>query len=233
MAWVVMQLIDPLALFVVLGGTMGAVLLSSPLTDCRRAVAALRPWWCATPADDAEQAARAVRQIRHILKDRGRVAAERVRTPLEFVHRIAVRLSECQTIDEFAEAERDAIDERAARHEAVIAVWRNAADAAPAMGMIGTVIGLTIMFGRATSPDDMAPALATAMLTTLYGLIISSLIAGPVATRLEQIALAEQRWQRCAVDKLADIARRDEQAQAQAQPVRMSQWRPDRARPAA
>ena len=226
--WAITHLLDPLAIAVVFGGTICAVLLSASFDDCKRALSALRPWAKATPRADAEQAARAVRQIQQILDQRGRVAAERVRTPLEFVHRAAVRLSECRTIDEFAEVERDEIAERAARHAAVIAVWRFAADSAPAMGMIGTVVGLTIMFGQASSADAMAPALSAAMLTTLYGLVISAILAGPVAARLEQISIAECRWQQRAVDQLTEMARRDEASVAQ--PVRMAGWRPDRAR---
>ena len=63
------------------------------------------------------------------------------------------------------------------------------------MGMIGTVIGLILMFAQMNDPAAMGPAMAIAMLTTLYGLILAFGIAGPVAARLERLSEAECAWQ--------------------------------------
>jgi len=99
---------------------------------------------------------------------------------------------------------------RAERHAAVHAVWRAAADAAPAMGMIGTVIGLIRMFSAMDDPAKIGPGMALALLTTLYGVIVANCIAGPIAARLERLSRAELLWQKDALERLATIAREEQ-----------------------
>lgn len=68
---------------------------------------------------------------------------------------------------------------------------RRAAEVAPAMGLIGTLIGLVQMLGRLSDPSAIGPALAVALLTTLYGAIIANMILAPLATKLERDAERE------------------------------------------
>jgi len=63
---------------------------------------------------------------------------------------------------------------------------------APAMGMIGTLIGLVQMLANMDDPKSIGPAMAVALLTTLYGAIIANAIAGPIAAKLTAIAEAEK-----------------------------------------
>ena len=55
------------------------------------------------------------------------------------------------------------------RQTAAVAILRRAADVAPAMGLIGTLIGLVQMLGHLEDPEQIGPAMAIALLTTLYG----------------------------------------------------------------
>lgn len=63
---------------------------------------------------------------------------------------------------------------------------------APAMGMIGTLIGLVQMLANMDDPKSIGPAMAVALLTTLYGAIIANAIAGPIAAKLTAIAETEK-----------------------------------------
>ncbi len=63
---------------------------------------------------------------------------------------------------------------------------------APAMGMIGTLIGLVQMLANMDDPKSIGPAMAVALLTTLYGAIIANAIAGPIAAKLAAIAETEK-----------------------------------------
>lgn len=56
---------------------------------------------------------------------------------------------------------------------------------APAFGMIGTLIGLILMLANLEDPDQIAPNMAVALLTTLYGALMANLIALPIADKLE------------------------------------------------
>ena len=83
------------------------------------------------------------------------------------------------------------------------------ADVAPNAGMIGTVIGLVGMFVAMDDPAHIGGPMAMALLTTLYGLLVSAVIAGPIAARLERLSAAELRWQRAVVDRLDALAREE------------------------
>ncbi|WP_114954170.1 motility protein A [Sphingosinicella terrae] len=216
------RLFDPLSLLLVGGGTLAATLVSSTFADVRRAAAALRPLLHARPERDAEAADHAVRQIGQILDIRAIACADRVRTPVEFVREAARRLADAEDSDAFREWAKADMEARRVRHEGAVAVWRTAGEAAPAMGMIGTVIGLVSMFARMSEPSTMGAAMAVAMLTTLYGLVIAACLAGPVATRLERLSHLERRWQERALDRLEALARAEEEAR--------QSWTPPRAR---
>ena len=54
----------------------------------------------------------------------------------------------------------------------------------PAWGMIGTLIGLVKMLNNMSDPNSIGPAMAVALLTTLYGSLIANWIATPISTKL-------------------------------------------------
>ena len=186
-----------------------------------RANIPIRPLLRARPLDDAIVADHAVRQIQRISEYRGIVCADRVKTAVDFVHRAACRLADADGPDRFSTWAREELDERRARHDGAIAVWRSAAEAAPAMGMIGTVLGLIGIFAGISDPAAMGPAMAVAMLTTLSGLFIAAGIAGPIATRLERLSRAERHWQEKVVARLQTIAREEAEGSRRWTPPRL------------
>ncbi|WP_206483480.1 flagellar motor protein PomA [Thalassotalea sp. G2M2-11] len=78
------------------------------------------------------------------------------------------------------------------RHERGIGMLSALADVAPAMGMIGTLIGLVAMLSNMDDPKAIGPAMAVALLTTLYGAFLANVIAIPIANKLK-IRMAEEK----------------------------------------
>ena len=78
------------------------------------------------------------------------------------------------------------------RHETGQKVWLSIGDAAPAMGMIGTLIGLVQMLANMEDPESIGPAMAVALLTTLYGALIANIVAIPIAEKLELLSGLEK-----------------------------------------
>jgi len=72
------------------------------------------------------------------------------------------------------------------RHSAMIGVFGNAGGTAGAMGMIGTLVGLVAMLANLSDPAAVGPAMAVALLTTMYGALLGTLLAGIVESKLEQ-----------------------------------------------
>ncbi|MEJ2158488.1 MAG: MotA/TolQ/ExbB proton channel family protein [Desulfobacteraceae bacterium] len=70
------------------------------------------------------------------------------------------------------------------RHETGQQVFKSAGDAAPAFGMIGTLIGLVQMLSSMSDPASIGPSMAIALLTTLYGAVAANLVCIPIADKL-------------------------------------------------
>jgi chemotaxis protein MotA len=201
------QFLDPLSLAIVFGGALLVAIVRSTRGDIARAFAALGPLLHARPDADAEAAVRAVNAIEALAEVRGIACADRVETAGRFLKRAAFKLSDAASADAFADWAREELDGRRRRHDAAAGFWRAAADAGPAMGMIGTIIGLIGMFSAMDDSAAIGPAMALAMLTTLYGVVVSGVIAGPIAARLERLSEAERAWQERALDRLERLAR--------------------------
>lgn len=72
------------------------------------------------------------------------------------------------------------------RHAKGAGVLRKAAEYAPAMGLIGTLIGLVQMLGNLDDPSAIGPAMAVALLTTFYGAVLANMVLSPLAAKLER-----------------------------------------------
>lgn len=72
------------------------------------------------------------------------------------------------------------------RHRRTIEILRRSAEIAPAMGLIGTLVGLVQMLGQLSDPSTVGPSMAIALLTTLYGAVMANMILTPLASKLEQ-----------------------------------------------
>ncbi len=79
------------------------------------------------------------------------------------------------------ETEMDAIE---TRHKDGKTFWENLGAMGPAWGMIGTLIGLVNMLKNLSDAAAIGPAMAVALLTTLYGSMLSNWICTPVANKL-------------------------------------------------
>jgi chemotaxis protein MotA len=79
----------------------------------------------------------------------------------------------------------------AQRHQRSTGILRRAAEVSPAMGLIGTLIGLVQMLGSLDQPEGIGPAMAVALLTTFYGAVLANVVFLPVASKLERNSAIE------------------------------------------
>lgn len=93
----------------------------------------------------------------------------------------------------------------AQRHQKGIDIFNGMGDTAPAFGMIGTLVGLVQMLASMEDPASIGPAMAVALLTTLYGSIIANIIAIPIATKLEAYSKEEQMIRQVIIDGMIGI----------------------------
>ncbi len=84
-------------------------------------------------------------------------------------------------------------------------IYKQLGDAAPAFGMIGTLVGLVQMLSTMDDPAAIGPAMAVALLTTLYGAVLANLIALPIADKLSTKGKLEEVNQTLAIDGITHL----------------------------
>lgn len=92
------------------------------------------------------------------------------------------------------------------RQEAGERVFRAFGESAPAFGMIGTLVGLVQMLSQMDDPGSIGPAMAIALLTTLYGALIANLVALPIADKLEEKAEQQRLSRTLIIEAVTEIA---------------------------
>jgi len=96
--------------------------------------------------------------------------------------RLVVDGTDPETVRQILDIEVTFLEER---HQSGRRIFEHMGAVAPAFGMVGTLIGLIIMLGQLDEPDTIGPAMAVALITTLYGVVLSNLIFIPIAGRLK------------------------------------------------
>ncbi len=94
---------------------------------------------------------------------------------------MAVDGTDTELMESILRAEMEAI---ANRHKTGKSLMDTVGRYAPAFGMIGTLMGLIIMLGNMDDPEAIGPGMAVALITTLYGAIVSNLFFLPFADKL-------------------------------------------------
>ncbi|WP_416395720.1 flagellar motor protein PomA [Allohahella sp. A8] len=91
------------------------------------------------------------------------------------------------------------------RHGMGSKVFSSMGDVGPAMGMIGTLVGLVAMLSNMDDPKSIGPAMAVALLTTLYGAMLANMFAIPVSDKLKLRQAEEEQTKNMVIDALMAI----------------------------
>ena len=95
---------------------------------------------------------------------------------------MAVDGQEPETLKKMLQTEMEYIE---MRHEKGAEIFTSLAAYAPAMGMVGTLIGLVQMLQTMDDPAKIGPAMAVALLTTFYGAVIANIVCSPMSGKLK------------------------------------------------
>lgn len=199
--------LDPTAFAIVVGGTMLVTVLRAPASDVARALSAVRT--LGRGRFDGETLVAQVAVLTRTAQRQGVLALDKA-----VITDADVRAAVLDIVDGAdGEAVAAMLDHRRQarieRHLAAADVWAGAAETAPAMGMVGTLIGLAAMFATMTDPSAIGGAMAVALLATLYGALIANFLAAPIAWRLRAAARCEAFERARLVAPLAALAARE------------------------
>lgn len=181
------------ALLIVIGGTFGVTTVCFSLRDiaCTPAVVA-KTLFRSVPEADVE--ARRMLLLADRARKEGILSLEGSLGDMAnepFVQKAVALAVDGTPVEEIQHVLQRAIDEMIQRHLKSAGVLRKAAEVAPAMGLIGTLIGLVQMLGNLEDPAAIGPGMAIALLTTFYGAVLSNMMFSPLATKLERNSAEE------------------------------------------
>jgi chemotaxis protein MotA len=175
------------AFMIVMGGTFGAVLVTTPLSVVLKAFRGLKGVFFER-ADNASAAIDALIQFASRARKNGIVSleAEAAATPDPFLRKalnLAVDGTDLQEIRKMMETDIS-MSEQAAEAEAK--VWESAGGYAPTIGIIGAVLGLIHVMENLSDPTKLGGGIATAFVATVYGVGIANIVLLPIATKLKR-----------------------------------------------
>ncbi len=189
---------------IVVGGTVASCFIKFSMKDVINSIrVAMKAF--TVKIDPPEQIMDRMVALARVTKEKGLMALENEKVSDEFTAKGLQFLAdgfEAQRIEELLKKD---INLTVRRHSVGQKVFKGMGAAAPAFGMIGTLIGLVQMLAKMTSPQDIGPAMAVALLTTLYGALLANLVFLPLADKLALRSHQELETKNLIVDAILGI----------------------------
>jgi len=193
------------SLLIVIGGTIAVTVLRFPLTGVLSSLVMggkiAFTQKKTNPRDMIDEIAR----LSGLVRKSGPLALEGVPIEDEFLSKGIQYIAdgyEGPFILETLERERDLLLERLEEGKRM---FKSMGDAAPAFGMIGTLVGLVQLLSKMDDPSTIGPAMAVALLTTLYGAVLANVLCLPLADKLDSKFKVEQVNLTLAIDGIMQI----------------------------
>ena len=201
-----MAYVDVTSILIVFGGTFFAVMYTAPLPVFLGSFGVMAKAFL-PPIKKQEALVERMIELAGIARKDGMMALEGQEVPDKFFEKGLQMLVDGADEAKLTTQLNQEIKAMKARHESnqnVVKAW---IDIAPAMGMIGTLVGLVLMLGNMADPKAIGPAMAVALLTTLYGAFIANVLFLPMITSLEGYTAYEVTYREMVVLGLRNIAR--------------------------
>lgn len=178
--------IDGPSVFIVIGGTIAALLVAYPLPKLLAGLKTIKYAFSKQEIDPTE-VIKKINDLALSARKEGLLALEEIAQNMEdpFLQKgilLIVDGTDAELLRSILETEIAFVENR---HKDNQKVWETMADLGPAWGMIGTLIGLIIMLDQLSDPSTLGPKMAVALITTFYGSLIANFIATPIANKLK------------------------------------------------
>lgn len=204
------SLLQATAFVIVIGGTVGAVMLQTTLPVFLRGMRMAR-WVFMPPSVDCAALMAQLLEWSQAARRGGLLALEPViagaRSPLERKGlQLVVDGVEPDVLRAALELDLDAFDER---HRQGAKVWEAAGGYAPTVGILGAVLGLIHVMENLSDPSKLGAGIAVAFVATVYGVGCANLVFLPIANKLKFLVAEQVRYREMLIEGLAAIASGD------------------------
>ena len=200
-------LIDGPAFIIVVGGTLGAVVLQTPfkrlLQACR-----MSKWVLTPPAHDLDQEIDRMTSWSKMSRREGLLGLENIAHNIKDPFRKKGLELVIDGIDPPAIRRLLEVDSQARTDSALGAaqVFKSMGGYAPTIGILGAVIGLIQVMGNLADPNELGAGIATAFVATIYGVGFANLLFLPIADRLKSLVLKNANYDDLFIEGLIAIA---------------------------
>lgn len=177
--------IDIPSVVVVFGGVIATTLIKWPMENVKAVMSVFMKSIFSTPVD-AKAMIEEIQKLAETARRESVFALEKVPVEDKFLKKAVTLAADNrppEVITSILSLEIAAMEERHAKGADVLDGM--GADG-PAMGMIGTLIGLVQMLQNMSDPSAIGPAMAVALLTTFYGAVLANVFTIPIAAKLKQ-----------------------------------------------
>ena len=198
--------IDVPSMLIVFGGTFFAVMYRCELPQFLGHFGVMGKVFMPGKRNPEELITR-VSELATIARKDGMMALEGQEVPDKFFEKglqMLVDGADEAKLNEQMQIELASMKKRHEMNQAVIGSW---IDIGPAMGMIGTLVGLVAMLGNMADSKAIGPAMAVALLTTLYGAMIANTIFMPLVIKLKGYSAYEVTYREMIITGLQFISR--------------------------
>ncbi len=204
------SLLQPTAFIIVMGGTLGAVMLQSPLRVFMDGVRMLR-WVFVPPASKHEDLIAETGHWGQLARREGLLALEARVEGVEdpFMRRGLQLIVDGVEPDQLRELLEVEIDSTEARLKLGARVWEAAGGYSPTIGILGAVLGLIHVMENLADPSMLGAGIAVAFVATIYGVGFANLLFLPVSKKLLTHISALTRQREMQLDGLVGIAHGD------------------------
>lgn len=198
--------VDVPSIVITIGGSLSGTLGSHTLSDFINGFKCIALVFKSTESDPA-QIIKTIIDLANVGRKEGLLALEEAANNIEddFLKKgimLVVDGTDPELVRGILETDVMCLEDR---HKTVIGFWEKWAELGPAWGMIGTLIGLVIMLYNMEDASSIGPAMATALLTTLYGSLIANWLCNPVASKMKVNNSAEVTLRNITIEGLLSI----------------------------
>lgn len=176
--------IDMPSVYIVIGGSLFTVLVRSSLSEFVSALSVAGKTF-KNKLDKPEALITKLVELATIARKDGMIALEGQDIPNKFMAKGISMLVDGSDGELVKKSLGKDIASMKFRHAMGANIFASMGEIAPAMGMIGTLVGLVQMLGNMADPKAIGPAMAVALLTTLYGALLANVICLPLVQKLK------------------------------------------------
>ena len=192
------------SVLIVIGGTLSAMFVKHKMGEVFGAVGiAMKAFF--VKQQDAEEVIGKLIDMANVARKDGILALEKIKSDDMFLQGAINHCVDGADPDFLESVLNKDLAYPNERHMKGIGIWEGIGETAPAFGMIGTLIGLVQMLATMEDPSSIGPAMAVALLTTLYGAIIANLVAIPLSVKLTAYSKEEQLVRQVIIDGMIGI----------------------------